>query len=454
MRTPQDLRGYQQRLVTRFYEHARTLAIVPMGGGKTACALTAIGEMLHDGVIRAALVLAPLRVASLVWPNEPQLWAHLEHLRVRVVDGGPGARAAALATPADVYAVGVDNTQWLTEHLTALPRDHPLFDMLVIDEISRFKDPQGKRGKALMKLSRRFRNVVGLTGTPRPNGTFDLFRPTQIVSGGAFAGVSFTDWRKRYYTPDFLGYTWTPRDELADELATSIARWTVRIGDDDMPDMPPLTTTVHRVELPPKARKHYDTMARHLIGRFGDVTVLAANAAVATGKLAQIANGFVYDEAGAVHHVHTEKADRLVDLVEDLSGDPVIICYEFREDLRVLQELYPDAALLGAGVSGDEAAEVERRWNRGELPILLLHPASAGHGLNLQHGGAQMIWYSLPWSTELFDQTRKRFHRPGQTRHCFEHVILATDTVDEQKRAVVLERMSLQQAFVARMPEV
>lgn len=456
MRQKSDLRAFQQRLVTRFYEHAATGAVVPMGGGKTAAALTAARELLDDGVIRAGIVLAPKRVAQLVWPKEIRLWEHLQNTKVAYVSGTAAQREAVMNRPAELYVVGVDNTQWLVEYLKA-HSDHPAFDLLIIDELSRFKSPTGKRARALAGIVRRFKNRIGLTGTPRPNGYLDLFRPLQLLSAGVIWGNNFYRWRdERFMALDFHGHRWTIRPEWRDRTLADLRPYWVTISADEMPDLPELVLVRHDIELPPPAAVEYARMQKALIAKFPDRTVLAANAAVAAGKLCQLAQGFSYGEGGPgdTIHVHTEKADQLVELVEDLDGDPVLIAYEFQEDLRVLRDLYPDAPWLGAGVSDKRAEEIEEQWNRGELPILFLHPASAGHGLNLQHGGSQMIWYALPWSAELYDQTRKRFHRPGQTRRCFEHFIMAKGTVDEVKYARVVDKMTLQDAFTRFLPVV
>lgn len=456
MRTPADLRPYQQRLVTHLYEHDSVGVRVPMGGGKTAVMLTALAELLRDGAIRAAVVVAPKRVAQLVWSKEHRLWSHLQHMRVQVVDGGPGARLEKLLDGAhDIYVVGVDNAQWLVGELLKLPASHPLYDALVIDELSRLRNPRGKRGRALMRVARRFKNIYGLTGTPRPNGFEDLYRPMQLLSRGSLWGSSFYKWREeRFMSLDFMGYSWSIRPEWRDRTLADIAPYWVSVADDEMPELPEIVSVVHAVALPKAAAEEYKRMERSLLAKFPDRAVLAANAAVATGKLCQLVQGFMYDETGGVQHVHTAKADLLVDLIEDLAGDPVLVAYEFQEDLRLLLELYPGTPYLGAGVSDAAAARHEAAWNRGELPILLLHPASAGHGLNLQHGGSQFIWYGLTWSAELFDQTRKRYHRPGQTRRCFEHFIHAPGTTDDVKYARVVEKMNMQDAFTKHLRSV
>jgi hypothetical protein len=451
VRDPSDLRAAQQRAATRFYEHDAVQAVMPMGSGKTASALTAIRELIDDGAIECAVVLAPKRVAQLVWTREHLLWSHLAGLRVRLVSGTPVQRNAALfdieMEPADIYVVGVDNTQWLVDLLKPMRRDHKLFGLLVIDESSRFKNPRGKRGRALQKIADRWTSIWELTGTPRPNGYEDQYRPLQIITKGKLWNRSFDRWRGERFMPlDFHQRSWSIRPEWRERTKADIATYSFTVSDEDMPELEPVTSVFHWVDLPPTVAREYKRMEHQLLAKDGRRTVLAANQAVASGKLAQMANGFVYDEAGGVVDLHTEKADQLVELLEG-SDENVLIGYEFRQDLATLRALWPDLPYLGAGVKDDDALRYETAWNRGELPRLALHPASAGHGLNLQYGGSQLVWFGMPWSAELYDQTLKRFHRPGQTRRCFAHHILARNTVDEVKYDRVINKMSEQEAF-------
>lgn len=463
-----DLHGYQQRTVTAFYENAMLQAVLPMGAGKTAAALTAIAELIEEKEIRAALVLAPKKVAQLVWPAEVKNWEHLTGLRVRVAAGTPLERQLQLSLDADVYIVGIDNVQWLVDDVLApLNANHHLFDCLVIDESSRFKNPRSKRARALMKVRKRFRNVWGLTGTPRPNGFEDLFKPLSLITDGKLWGRSFDVWREQRFirhkrnddgTTEIASSAipesatvWKLRDEWHERTIADINKVSITIDDADMPELPELQQVVHWVDLPPRARAAYDTMERKLFAEIRKGTILAANAGVAAGKLAQAAQGFMYGRDNTdVEHLHTEKADLLVELLEDLQEN-ALIAYEFVEDLRVLRDLYGNLPHMGSGTKPDLAAEYEARWNAGALRMMAMHPASAGHGLNLQHGGRHMFWYGMTWSAELFDQTTKRFHRPGQKRHCFNHLILARDTVDEVKLSRVAGKMSMQDAFMKYM---
>lgn len=463
-----DMHGYQNRTATALYEADAVQAVIPMGGGKTVSAATAIRELLDDGHIRAAVINAPKRVARLVWPAEFQKWEHLKDTKISVVLGSVSERMKALYTPAEVYITSRDNIKWLVEELKKVSDDHPLFDLVCIDELSRFKSPTSKlANKHLGKIIGRFRNRWGLTGTPRPNDYIDQYRPLQLLSNnGLFRPRTWTTWREKHFmrvdadsrptgNPD--AFRWKIRPQSEHLIVKQIASMSFTIDPSEMPELPELTVVEHWVDLPPSVMKVYKDMERDLFARIGDRNWLAPNSGVASGKLDQIVQGFLYadpvivGDARAVEHLHTEKVDQLVDLVEDLAGDPALLVYGFREELRVLQELYdePGAPLpfLGAGVNDRLAGIYEEEWNAHRLPLLALHPASAGHGLNLQHGGTQMIMLNMPWSAELYGQTIKRFHRQGQIRRCFLHLILARGTVDEVKYDRVVGKMSDQEAF-------
>jgi SNF2 family DNA or RNA helicase len=452
MRPKSALRGYQNRTVTELYESPGRLIVLPMGAGKSAIGLTTVDELIEAGEIRHALILAPKRVAQLVWPDEVHLWEHTNHLRYELLDGSPTKRAAGIITAPDrqLTICGIDNTQWLCGELERLPDDHPLFDVLIIDEISRFRNPKSKRARALLTQVERFKNIWGLTGTPRPNGLEDLFKPLQIISRGKLWGRSFYSWRDtRFYPTDYERRNWAIKPDWEKRTNEEAATLTSTMSPEDMPELPELNIIEHFVDLPDDAQEIYDDMEKTLFAQLEDQDVLAVSAGVATGKLSQCAQGFMYgNEDKKVTTIHTAKREWISDLVENLAGDPVIIVYEFHEDLAVLKELFgADVPFMGQGVTDAKAAKHVEQWNARKLPIFCLHAASGGHGLNLGEGGSQMAFYGLPWSAELYEQTLKRIHRPGQTRQCFIHICLARETIDEAKRMRVLQKMSAQEAF-------
>jgi SNF2 domain-containing protein len=452
------LRSYQQRSATYLYERDAACLIAPLGAGKGAAALTATAELIRDGRRRHGLVIAPKLVATTVWPLEVASWPHLAHLQIAVLDGSPERRRELLAAaPArELTVIGIDLVPWLVAELAAFAGDHPLFDLLVIDETSKLKDPSGKRARALLKVAGRFRTRWGLTGTPRPNSSRDLFMPAAILTDGALWGRAFVPWQKRFFRPrDPFEREWVALPGAEEQIAGDFGTVAMTVGDDDMPDMPPLNVVVTPLRLPDAVMATYKTMARELFATIEGRSIEAASPLIAIGKLAQLANGFLYDEgADDPVFVHSLKIDWLRELVESLDGEPLLIAYEFIEDLRTIRRAFGQVPALGGLTPAREAARLIAAWNAGRLPLLAFHPASAGHGLNLQHGGSRMAWLSPSWSAELTEQAIARLYRPGQTRHVIIHVCVAAGTVDEMKRDRVINKMSAQEAFRRHLEQV
>jgi SNF2 family DNA or RNA helicase len=451
MNAPLTMRGYQQRAATWLYERDSAFLIAPLGAGKGAAALTALADLVRDGERRHALVVAPKLVAATVWPREVTLWPHLAHLHVAVLNGAPDRRRELLAGAHEraVTAIGVDLVQWLVGEIAGLPDDHPLFDLLIVDETSRLKDPSGKRARALLKIAGRFRTRWGLTGTPRPNSSMDLFMPAAIVTNGALWGRAFIPWQKQHFRPrDPFGREWAALPGAEATIAAAFGTVAMTVADEDMPDLPPLNIVEVPLHLPDDVMATYKTMARELLADFGEREIAAASPLIATGKLAQMANGFVYGDGNAdAVFVHDLKIEWLRELVEDLQGEPLLIAYEFVEDLRTIRRALGEVPMLGSQTNAAQSARLIAAWNAGSLPLLAFHPAAAGHGLNLQHGGSRMAWLSPSWSAELTQQAIARIYRPGQARHVTVHMCIAVDTVDEMKRDRVLRKMSAQEAF-------
>jgi SNF2-related domain len=445
------LRSYQQRGATFLYQSDAAFLIAPLGAGKGASALTAAAELIRDGYRRHALVIAPKLVATTVWSQEVAAWPHLRHLRAAVLSGSPEHRRALLATAAEreITVIGIDLVPWLVGELSTVADDHPLFDLLVIDETSRLKDPSGKRARALLKIAGRFKTRWGLTGTPRPNSSRDLFMPAAIITNGALWGRAFIPWRDRHFRScDPYEREWAPLPGAEDRIAAEFGTVAMTVADADMPDLPPLNVVVTPVTLPDDVMAAYKTMQRELFATIEERSIEAVSPLVATGKCAQMANGFIYGEDNTDPvEVHTVKLDWLRELVEDLAGEPLLIAYEFVEDLRTIRRAFGAVPVLGGPTPAREAARLVEAWNQGALPLLAFHPASAGHGLNLQHGGSRMAWLSPSWSAELTQQATARIYRPGQSRHVTIHVCVAAGTVDEMKRDRVLGKMSAQEAF-------
>ena len=452
MRQKAELRAYQDRIAAFLYEHDEAIGVARPGSGKTTAALTAIEELIRDKHIRHALVIAPKRVARVVWPDEIALWAHTKGLSYQVLTGTPQNRQIGLAEAHagvfDITIVGLDIAEWLVGELVKLPEDSRLFDLLVIDEVSRLRNPTGKRAQHLLRHVKRWKMRWGLSGTLRPSGAEDLFMPATVITDAKLWGRSFYKWRQqRFYPLDYNGYNWAPLPGAEEVINREIAPLCVTLRDDELPQLPELSVIFDRVVLPAAARKQYEDMERKLMTGLGDNVVLAASAAVATGKLAQIANGFIYDNQSITERIHDEKRDWLQDIVDNATG-PTLLIYEYREDLEMLRDILgEDLPYLGDGVTDVKSDAHIAAWNRKELPFMALHPASGGHGLNLQHGGSDMAWVSPTWSPELWEQTIARLHRSGQIQPVIVRVCTAADTVDQMKINRVHLKMTAQEAF-------
>jgi SNF2-related domain len=452
------LRSYQQRAATYLYESDAAFLVAPLGAGKGAAALTAAAELIRDRLRRHTLVIAPKLVSETVWPQEVASWPHLRHLRVAVLNGNPERRRALLRTAAEreITVLSVDLAPWLVGELTTMADDHPLFDVLVIDETSRLKDPSGKRARGLLKAAGRFRTRWGLTGTPRPNSSQDLFMPAAIITDGALWGRAFVPWQRRHFRPrDPFGREWAALPGAEEQIAADFGRVAMTVADEDMPDLPPINIVVTPLKLPDAVMATYQGLARELFATIEGRSIEAASPLIATGKLAQLANGFLYDDGNADPvAVHTTKIDWLRELVESLDGEPLLVAYEFIEDLRTIRRAFGEVPALGGLTPARQATQLVADWNEGKLPLLAFHPAAAGHGLNLQHGGSRMAWLSPSWSAELTEQAIARIYRPGQTQHVTIHVCVAAGTIDEMKRDRVLNKMSAQEAFRRHLQQI
>lgn len=415
------LHGYQQRAVHFILERPAAALFMEMGLGKTLVTLTALAELFDRCEIDRVLVIAPKRVAESTWPAEITKWNHTRHLGYALAVGDARARRAAVLAGKPITIINRENVPWLVE---AFGKRWP-FDAVVIDESSSFKDPSTARFKALRRVRGQIDRMVLLTGTPAPNSLLELWPQMWLLDRGEALGRTFTGFREAFFVSDYMGYRWTPRPGAEAEIYRRIEPLALTLRQEDWLELPERVDNVIRVELPARAQQQYREFEReYLLPVASGERISAANAAVLAGKLLQLANGAAYvDEGeGAFEEIHAAKLDALEELAED--GAPVLVAFQFRSDLARLRRRFPRARpLLGPRDIED--------WNAGRVPMLLAHPASAGHGLNLQAGGSRIVWFGLTWSLEQYQQFNARLHRQGQRRGVIVHHLVAGGTVDE-----------------------
>ena len=419
---------YQELAEEHIYQHDRCGLFLEMGLGKTVVTLTAVNDLLYNRFeAEKVLVIAPLRVAEDTWSRESANWDHLQNLRISKILGTPIQRRKALASDADIYVINRENVVWLTEELEKT-RQEWFFDVVVIDELSSFKNPQAKRFKALRKYITRSKRVIGLTGTPAPNGLLDLWSQVYLLDSGERLGKTITGYRDRYFLPDkrnqMMVFSYKPKPEAEKAINEKIADICISMKSEDWLSLPEKIDIIHPVKLSAKEKSAYEKFEKEQYIEFlqGDVTALTS--AALTGKLLQYSNGAMYMEDGSYAVIHDRKLDALEDVVESANGNPVLCFYEFRHDLERIIARFPDAKKL------ENAKDIEA-WNKGEIPLLLAHPAGAGHGLNLQDGGNIIVWFGLNWSLELYQQAVARLYRQGQTKSVMNIHLVTEGTRDE-----------------------
>lgn len=399
-----------------------------MGMGKTVSTLTAIDELLFLGDINKVLVIAPLRVAEDTWSTEVQKWDHLKNLKISKVLGTPKQRVKALDTKADIYVTNRENVDWLVRYcFNKWP-----FDMCVIDELSSFKSSKAKRFRSLRKVRPYFKRIVGLTGTPAPNSLIDLWPQMYLLDGGKRLGRTIGSYRQQYFTPgnrnQFVVYNWNLKEGAAEAIENKISDICVSMKAKDYLSLPERIDNIININLPEVAMKKYKELEKDLVLELGQDDITAANAAVLTNKLLQMANGAIYAENYNVVEIHQEKLKALLEIIEAANGKPVLIFYGFRHDFDRIVEFLKTKKIKAVGLK--DSVDI-KRWNEGRIPVLLVHPASAGHGLNLQYGGSIITWFGLTWSLELYQQANARLHRQGQKETVVINHIVAKGTVDE-----------------------
>lgn len=431
---------YQKYAIEYIKSHPITALFLDMGLGKTVTTLTAIRDLMYDAFeVKRVLVIAPLRVARDTWPDELRKWDHLKELTCSVVVGTVAERRRALQQDADIYIVNRENLAWLYEN------SRLDFDMVVLDELSSFKNHQSKRFRAMKALRPKVKRIVGLTGTPSGNGLMDLWAEFRILDMGERLGRYISQYRNLYFQPDkrngMVVYSYKPLPGAEEIIYHQIADITVSMKATDYLEMPELVSVAKEVRLSEKEKKRYDELKKSLVLELPGGEVTAANAASLTMKLSQMANGAIYTDDKNVVSIHDRKLDALEDLVESANGQPVLVAYWFKHDKDRIQKRMEARELKESQDFAD--------WNARKIPVALIHPASAGHGLNLQQGGSILIWFGLTWSLELYQQTNARLWRQGQqSRTVIIQHIVAKGTIDERILKVLEHKDGTQAALI------
>lgn len=434
--------NYQTYATEFMIKNPVSAVFLDMGLGKTVITLTAINEMCRDTfLVSKVLVIAPLRVARDTWPAEIEKWNHLKGLTYAVAVGTEAERRAALLQNASVYIINRENLCWLIED-SGLPFD---FDMVVIDELSSFKSHRAKRFKSLLKARPRIKRIVGLTGTPSTNGLMDLWAEFRILDLGKRLGRYITHYRQNYFIPDkrngMVVFSYKPLPGAEEAIYKQIDDITISMKAEDYLDMPDCIYNEVKVKLDKKERKVYNTLKKEMVVSIGADEVDASNAAVLSNKLSQLANGAIYSDDKKVISIHDRKLDALEDLIEAANGKPVLVAYWFKHDFERIKKRFDVREIKSSKDIVD--------WNNGQIPVAVIHPASAGHGLNLQAGGSTLIWYGITWSLELYQQTNARLWRQGQKSEAvIIHHIIAEKTVDEQIMAALNRKDKTQSALI------
>lgn len=464
MSEPYKPHRFQKRAIKFAIERACAALLLDPGLGKTSVMLATFKLLKAQTRVKRALVITPLRPARSVWPREAAKWGDFSKLRVQLLHGAQ--KDKFLAQPADVDTINPEGLPWLFQsaHLKQWAKRWP-WQMLIIDESTRFKHTNTQRFKTLKPHLTRFPRRYCLTGSPAPNGLLDLFGQVYVLDLGESLGKYITHYRNAYFdSTGFGGYTWKPRADSEARIYKKIAPLALRMEARDYLELPPLVYNRVEIELGSKARRAYDTMDKLLIATIDDETMTAANIASAAMKCRQIANGGIYrDDMTAARnererrsqrgwvHVHEHKTEAVIELVEELSGKPALVAYEFQHDLERLKRALGNPPHLGGGVSGKEQARIEDAWNAGDLPVLLAQPQSVAHGLNLQGTGAAVVWHSLTWDLENYEQLIRRVWRQGQRERVVVHHIVAADTVDDAILTALRRKDHTQRALLSAL---
>ena len=438
------------------------------GLGKTVIMYMIFSMLKKLKMVKRMLVVCPLRPMYLTWPAEAQKWGSFKNLKIGILHG-PTKSSVLLDESIDVHVINPEGLKWLSKTLEGLDTDpSSIWDILCVDESTKFKHTNTDRFRLLKPMLEKFGRRYILTGSPAPNGLLDLFGQVYILDGGASLGRYITHYRAMYFDQDYNGFGYTPKYNAEARIYEKLKPLVIRMSQEDYLEMPPLVGAcgygeplVRQVELPEDARKVYDKMEKYLITELQEDTVTAANAAAASNKCRQIANGGLYGSSELKEHpgergvydLHEAKVDAVEEIIDELQGVPALVAYEYEHDLDRLRRRFPGAPYVGGGVSASRFADVEQAWNAGRIPILLAQPQSVAHGLNLQATRAAVIWHSLTWDLEIYEQFIRRVWRQGQKERVFVHHVIAKDTIDELVLKMLQKKDTTQRALLNALKE-
>lgn len=438
---------YQRYCIDRLVSEEKVGLFLDMGLGKSAIVLSAVRELMLDRLeVEKCLVIAPKKVAEATWQTEAQKWEQFNGLRIATVLGSATQRERELARHADIYVTNRENTEWLVDYYAQSGRAWP-FDMLVVDESSSFKNPTSKRFRALKRALPRVRRVVILTGTPAPNGVEDLWAQVYLLDQGARLGRTITEYRNTYFDYNQWRHEFKPKEGTFETVRARIGDICVSMSASDYLRLPDLLIEDFPVVLDARAAKQYKELEREMLLQLPDGEITALSAAALTGKLLQLCNGAVYDADAGVHEIHRGKLEVLTEALEGLQGEPALVFYGYKHDVpRILSAIDKGLRVRQLDSAADAAA-----WNAGEVDVLLAHPASCAYGLNLQQGGRHVIWFSLPWSLELYQQANARLYRQGQDKPVTVQRLIVKDGVDMDVAAALEDKTDTQDALLSAL---
>lgn len=433
--------NYQNYAKDFILAHKVSALFLDCGLGKTITTLTAINELMYDSFeISKVLIIAPLRVAQSTWKDEIEKWDHLNLLRYSIVVGDEKERLKALKQNSDIYIINRENVDWL---VTKSGIDFN-FDMLVIDELSSFKSHTSKRFKSLLKIRPYFERVVGLTGTPSSNGLMDLWAEFRVLDLGERLGRYITHYRNEYFLPDKRNgaviFSYKPQPNAEERIYRRLADMTISMKSTEYLKMPELILNELEINLDEEDQMKYKKFKKEMVMTIQEKEIDAINAASLSNKLIQLANGSIYDEDKKFYEVHNKKLDKLEEIIESANGKPVLVAYWFKADKERIEKRFK--------VREIKTADDIKQWNMGMINLALIHPASAGHGLNLQSGGFTLVWFSLTWSLELYQQTNARLYRQGQKDTVVIHHLITKNTIDEDIMKSLKKKDKTQEALM------